>query len=129
MLWEAHDRTVTCSCGFTTYLEAGSCAACDKPFNDVFTIEILASPSSPPVATIAIGSNPVAIQRRHLPLPTEARTRHDDVVQASIEHGAVVLDAATEWSCGTRTLRHGDQTELTNNNGTSMTLRAVAYAS
>ena len=129
ILWEAHDHTVICTCGFTTYLEAGSCAACDKPFNDVFIIEVRASPSSPPTATITIGANPVVIQRRHLPLPVEPRTRHDDVVQVSIEQGALALDAAPGWSCGARILRHDDRTELTNDKGISMTLRAVAHAS
>ena len=129
ILWDAHDRTVTCSCGFTTYLGTGSCAACEKPFDDVFNIEVRASPSSPPTAAITIGANPIAVQRRHLPLPVEPRTRHDEVVRVSIEHGALVLDTAPGWFCGTGTLQHDDCTELTNDNGTSVTLRAVAHAS
>jgi len=128
VLWEAHDRTVTCDCGFTTYVDAGACAACDSPFSGVLTIEVLASRSSRPSATIAVGSKSVALLRRHLPLPAEPRVRHDELVRFSIENGAVILDSSPEWSCGTRILQHGDQTELSGSNGESITLRAVTHA-
>lgn len=128
MLWGAHDRTVSCGCGFTTYVDAGSCAACERPFDDVITVEILPSPSSQPTTRIAVGANSVAVQRRHLPLPVPPMTRDDEVVRVSAAPGALQLDASPEWSCGTRVLRVDDETELTAANGASLTLRAVAHA-
>ena len=128
MLWEAHDRTVTCGCGFTTYVDTGTCAACDSPFVDTVMIEVAASHSSRPSATIAVGAEPVSLLRRHLPLSAEPRVRHDEIVRFSIENGGVLLDAYPGWSSGTRTLRHGDQTELIGTNGESLVLTALAHA-
>lgn len=128
MLWEAHDRTVTCGCGFTSYVDTGACAACDAPFDHAFTVEVLASRSSSPSATIAVGTKPVPLLRRHLPLPIEPRVRHDDVLQLSVGRDAVLLDPSPGWACGTRTLRHGDHAELNGSNGESLVLRAVAHA-
>jgi serine/threonine protein kinase len=128
MFWEAHDLTVSCNCRFTTYLDRGACAACEKSFDEVFTLEVLANPSSLPASTIAIGANPVAVQRRNLPLPAEPRKRYDDVVQVSLQHGSVVLNPAPQWSCRSRTLQHDERTEIISDDGISITLRAVAYA-
>ncbi len=128
-LWAAHDWTVGCECGFTTYFNAGACASCHRTFDDAFAVEILASPSSPAISRIAVGASPVVIERRHLPLPVEPRSRHDEVVRLSVERGSVYLESLSEWSCGTQVLRHGGQTELEGANGSIFTLRAVARAS
>ena len=101
----------------------------EKVFDKVFILEILTSPSSSPVARIAVGAVPVTIERRHLPLPMEPRSRHDELISVSVERDFVVLLAvASEWSCGASTLRHNDQTELTDAKGTKFILRAVANA-
>ncbi len=129
LFWENYDGTVTCDCGFSSYLDSGACAACDKVFDKVFILEILTSPSSSPVARIAVGAVPVTIERRHLPLPMEPRSRHDELISVSVERDFVVLLAITsEWSCGAKMLRHNDQTELADANGTKLILRAVANA-
>lgn len=128
MLWESHDRTVACTCGFTTYVDTGTCAACETPFLNTFIIELAASQSSRPSATVAVGSESVPLLRRHLPLPAEPRVRHDEIVRFSVKEEAVLLDANPGWSCGTRILRHGDQTNLVGTNGESFVLRAVAHA-
>ena len=128
MLWEAHDRTVTCNCGFASYVDAGACTACDAPFDHTYMIEVLAARSSSPSATIALGAKPIPLLRRHLPLPVEPRGRHDDVLHLSISRGAVLLEPSPEWACGTRTLHHGDHTELIGGNGESLVIKAVAHA-
>lgn len=128
VLWDAHDRTIACECGFSTYIDAGSCASCDAPFRAAFAIEVLSSPSLPPAARVTVGSVAVPITRRHLPLSVEARSRHDEVVRASVERGAVVLEPAPEWSCTPRTIRHGSYAEIADGRGTTFTLRATAYA-
>ncbi len=128
VLWDAHDRTIVCECGFSTYIEAGSCASCDTPFRSAFAIEVLSSPSLPPAARFPAGGAAVPITRRHLPLPVEARSRHDEVVRVSVERGAVVLEPAPEWSCTPRTIKDGHCAEIADDKGTTFTLRARAYA-
>ena len=129
VLWDAHDRTIVCDCGFSTYIDAGSCASCDTPFRAAFAIEVLTSPSLPPAARVTAGSAAVAITRRHLPVPVEARSRHDEVVRVSVKRDAVVLEPAPEWSCAPRTIKDGDCAEIADGKGTSFTVRATAYAS
>lgn len=129
VLWDAHDRTIVCDCGFSTYIDAGSCASCDTPFRSSFSIEVLSSLSLPPAARVTVGSITVPITRRQLPVPVEARSRHDEVVRVTVERGAVVLEPAPGWSCTARTIKDGNCAELADLKGTTFTLRATAYAS
>lgn len=129
VLWHAHDQTIVCDCGFSTYIDAGSCASCDSPFRSAFSIEVLSAPSLPPAARIVAGSVAVSISRRHLPVPVEARSRHDDVVRVSVERGAVVFEPAPGWSCAPRTIKDGNFAELADGKGTTFILRTTAYAS
>lgn len=128
MLWEAHDRTVTCGCGFTTFIDVGYCAACDRQFEDAFVVQVLSSLSSSPSAIIAVGAGSVSVQRRHLPVPSTPRTRHDDVIRLSLDSGTLRLDPSPEWSCGKRALKLDEHTELIADSGVTVTIRATAHA-
>lgn len=128
LLWRAHDQTIACSCRFTSYLSSGACAACDKPFDDALTLEVRASSRAVPAACIALSNGATTVERRHLPLPVEPRSRHDEVLQARVERGRAVLDPAPEWSCTPASIAVGGEALLEHESGAVLTLGAVPHA-
>ncbi len=128
LLWRAHDQTIACSCRFTSYLSSGACAACDKPFDDALTLEVRASSTAVPAACIALSNGATTVERRHLPMPVEPRSRHDEVLQARVERGRAVLDPAPEWSCTPASIAVGGEALLEHESGAVLTLGAVPHA-
>lgn len=128
-LWDAFDRTVTCDCGFSSYLDPAGCVACGRTLRNVLTVEVRAPDASAPSARISVSGESLPILQRHLPLPTEPRQRHDEVVRMSPAHGAITLSPVPGWSCSAPAVQAGGEVFLERDNGTRLLLRAVPHAS
>lgn len=128
LLWDAHDLTVVCPCGFSTYLDHGSCASCDRPFDDIPIAEIRSPDASAPSARIAVSNNFTPLSYRQLPLPSEIRVRHDEVLRMTKHSGFVDLALGAGWSCTHTRLRPNEETLIENDEGTTLLLRMATNA-
>ena len=128
LLWQAHDLTATCECGFSTYITAGACASCDRPFDSAVTIEVSSPDGSEPSARIAVSNLVSSLSRRHLPLPVDPRTRHHEVMRMEWIKGSVRLQPTAGWICDRSRLGTGQSATLENEKGAKFLVRAVSDA-
>ncbi len=128
LLWQAYDLAATCECGFSTYITAGACAACDRPLDGAVTIEVSTPDGSEPSARIAVSNLVSSLSRRHLPLPVDPRTRHHEVMRMECIAGSVRFQPTAGWVCDRSRLRTGQSATLENEKGVKFLLRAVSDA-